>query len=257
MALGLACLVLASAWVAVIYAFLPKKWQTKTAKLDAVDQQSYIDAFTKTGGKIDKKKLRRAVKAILKIRKFEIELYWKRATYFWAFIALVYTAYGLLETSRKTDYASPLEWVVACLGLLLAVAWHLVNRGSKYWQENWENHLDILETKFLGPLYKTVIYRPPNSPFDLYHQFKSMAFGPGAYSVSKVNSTLSFVNIFIWSYLIAKLFGITLGDIDFEERVIVMVTLVVIVVMCYVTRTDEEHHTDLQAQRRKTEINNF
>lgn len=257
MLLDFAVFAVAVAWVASVYTFFPQKWRTKTSKLDAIDQQQYEKDFTTTNGKPDKKKFRRAVKAILKIRKFEIELYWKRATYFWAFIALVYTAYGLLETSRKSGFASPLEWVVACLGLLLAVSWHLVNRGSKYWQENWENHLDILETKWLGPLYKTVISRPPNDPFDLYHQFKSMAFGPGAYSVSKVNSTLSFVNIFIWCYLIAKLFGITFGDIDLEERVMVMVTLIVIVVMCYVTRTDEEHHTDLQARRRKTEINNL
>lgn len=34
-----------------------------------------------------------ALKMALDTRKFEIELYWKRATYFWAFIALAFGAF--------------------------------------------------------------------------------------------------------------------------------------------------------------------
>jgi len=37
----------------------------------------------------------RRLEKILDIRKFEIDLYWKRATYFWAFIAASLTGYGL------------------------------------------------------------------------------------------------------------------------------------------------------------------
>jgi tRNA A-37 threonylcarbamoyl transferase component Bud32 len=34
-----------------------------------------------------------ALKQALDIRKFEIDLYWKRATYFWAFIAVSFAGY--------------------------------------------------------------------------------------------------------------------------------------------------------------------
>lgn len=39
-------------------------------------------------------KLYEAYKTAMDVRKFEIELYWKRATYFWTFIGLSLAAYG-------------------------------------------------------------------------------------------------------------------------------------------------------------------
>jgi hypothetical protein len=78
--------------------------------------------------------------------------------------------------------------VVTGLGLVLSAAWYLANRGSKQWQENWENHVDLLEYEVKGPLYKTVLGRPepsslwlllfvtsiridPTAPFDLFAFF--------------------------------------------------------------------------------------
>jgi hypothetical protein len=78
-----------------------------------------------------------------------------------------------------------LSLVVTGLGLVLSAAWYLANRGSKQWQENWENHVDLLEYEVKGPLYKTVLGRPepsslwlllfvtsiridPTAPFDLF-----------------------------------------------------------------------------------------
>jgi len=44
---------------------------------------------------------RRAYKLALEIRQFEIELYWKRATYFWTIIAATFAGYFTLATSDK------------------------------------------------------------------------------------------------------------------------------------------------------------
>ena len=41
-------------------------------------------------------------------------------------------------------------YVLACVGLIFSLAWFLTNRGSKYWQENWENHVDMLEDGTTG-----------------------------------------------------------------------------------------------------------
>jgi len=38
----------------------------------------------------------RAIEQALDTRKFEIDLYWKRATYFWAFIAATFAGYFLI-----------------------------------------------------------------------------------------------------------------------------------------------------------------
>src|SRR5277367_3518599 len=89
-------------------------------------------------------KKRKALEYALDIRKFEIDLYWKRATYFWAFIAAAFAGYGLTYKTAA-DLEPWLSTVFSSLGLVFSVAWHLVNRGSKFWQNNWERHVDLLE----------------------------------------------------------------------------------------------------------------
>jgi hypothetical protein len=128
----------------------------------------------------------RAFEKAWAIRNFEIELYWKRATYFWAFIASAFVGYfGLVsaEAYRKPDgYQHAEVYFVICIGFLLSLAWLLTNRGSKQWQRNWEVHVDLLENDFTGPLYKTV--------------HPSMT-----YSVSKINEIVSVAIAFIWVLL--------------------------------------------------------
>ncbi|WP_317898923.1 RipA family octameric membrane protein [Aurantibacillus circumpalustris] len=125
-------------------------------------------------------------------RKFEIELYWKRATYFWALIVPTFAGYFALMNSQnytKTDYYNHAEvFIVICIGFILSVAWALVNKGSKSWQRHWEIHLDLLENKITGPLYKTV---SPNETF----------------SVSKINEIISWFFTAIWILLAYKFQG--------------------------------------------------
>ena len=95
------------------------------------------------------------MEASLDIRKFEIELYWKRAAYFWGLIALTFIGYFSIYDDHKDG--SILLFLLGCIGVILSLAWHLVNLGSKYWQENWEAHVDRLEDEHNGPLYKTIL----------------------------------------------------------------------------------------------------
>jgi hypothetical protein len=53
------------------------------------DMKNKVDYLSQFSGC----KRNEALKNALDIRKFEIEMYWKRATYFWAFITLAFTAY--------------------------------------------------------------------------------------------------------------------------------------------------------------------
>jgi hypothetical protein len=120
----------------------------------------------------------RAFEMVVDTRKFEIEMYWKRATYFWAFIASAFVGYvTLLE--KGLDYPA---FIIICAGFILSCAWHFTNLGSKAWQRHWEKHLDLLEDPFVGPLYKTIY---PTETF----------------SVSKINAIVSFVFIFVWLLL--------------------------------------------------------
>ena len=136
----------------------------------------------------------RALALALDIRKFEIELYWKRATYFWGFIAAAFAGYALTYKSAA-DHEPWLGLLFSSLGLVFSWAWFLVNRGSKFWQQNWERHVDLLEGMTLGPLYKTMAV-DPNS--------RNPLTAAGRFSVTKINQMLSAFVTLIWVVLCVK-----------------------------------------------------
>lgn len=128
-------------------------------------------------------------------RKFEIERYWDRAKYFWAFITSIYAAYFAVLTQIYSNQSEietkageqtvkiistiythgtfPLL-VLSALGLFFCIAWILTNKGSSKWQENWEAQMTVLEDKVTGPLQK--LYLKKSAP-----------------SVSKTNLAASYV----------------------------------------------------------------
>lgn len=147
--------------------------------------------FKKMFGKdspIDGKALHEQENALAKahdIRKFEIELYWKRATYFWAFQASIFV--GVVATLGLINPPQFLTFIFSFLGLATSVAWHYVNKGSKFWQENWELHIDLLEKEVTGNLYKNVLSYENNKG--------------DAYSVSRINLTMSLIFAAVWVFL--------------------------------------------------------
>jgi len=176
--------------------FLRLVYQGKRSGLSALSKGEY----NKRLRCIDPKKAESAFKKAWEIRNFEIELYWKRATYFWAFIASTFVGYFALVNAQAYTRPDPYQhtevYFLICIGFLLSLAWYLTNRGSKQWQRNWEIHIDLLEDDFTGPLYKTV---HPQITF----------------SVSKINEIVSVAFAFVWvmlgvKYLIAQdLFNIS------------------------------------------------
>lgn len=137
----------------------------------------------------------RALAHATDIRKFEIELYWKRATYFWAFIGATFAAYALTYKTSIEDREPWLLMLFSSLGLVFAFAWYLVNRGSKFWQNNWERHVDLLEELTLGPLYKTIATDTAS---------KNPLTAAGDFSVSKINQVLSVFVTLVWAILFTK-----------------------------------------------------
>lgn len=147
---------------------------------------------------LDKKE--KALNKALDIRKFEIELYWKRAGYFWSFIAITFTSYFWIITNDNLDVLLKKEvsFMLSGLGLFFSLCWFFVNKGSKYWQENWEKHVDLLEDDIIGPLYKTTIDYDTNK-IDRINPLKAYP-----YSVGKINQILSFSIVLFWLYLFAN-----------------------------------------------------
>lgn len=138
--------------------------------------------------------LKESLDHALDIRKFEIDLYWKRATYFWTLIASAFAAHFVILNSEHMADKNFVAFIVACVGFFFTFAWLQVNRGSKQWQENWENHVDMLEDKVIGPLYKTVLTRPAAGG----DWFEKYVTGPAKISVSKTNQIVNLFAMAIW-----------------------------------------------------------
>ena len=120
----------------------------------------------------DKQRREEAYRQAHDFRKFEIGLFWQRATYYWAFILAAFTAHftliGLLFDNEKRNLSVSELYNLPGLSLFalaltaffcffFSLCWVLMNKGSKFWQKNWESHIDMLQSEFSGNLYKTIL----------------------------------------------------------------------------------------------------
>lgn len=168
------------------------------------NEEYFKKVFGKQERDIDKssyKKIKTAFKLAHDVRKFEIALFWKRGTYFWAFILGSFTAYfvaldkmiGKKSVSLQTFVELPvlskiILLIISCTTLIFCLSWVLINKGSKFWQNNWESHIDIMEDMFSGKLYKTILNTENEN-------FKRTPFRKEVYdySVTKVTTVGSIV----------------------------------------------------------------
>ena len=140
----------------------------------------------------------RALDIALDNRKFEIDLYWRRATYFWTLNGAAFAGYFLLKSKEGSPPGGVGPFLlVSCLGLVLSLAWFLVKRGSKYWQENWERHVDLLEATVIGPLQETTLRRQTLQRWDPWG-------GPYPYSVTKISQAVSLFATLVWAGILAN-----------------------------------------------------
>ena len=148
-------------------------------------------------------KQKEALKIAHDIRKFELDLYWRRAIYFWAFIVSIFTAFLALLTTNDVwsseSYKHMALMYVSIVGLMFSMAWYCVNRSSKHWQQNWEEVITQLEQNITGTIYYTNITN--NTP--CYHLLSAYPF-----SASKINQLMSLFIFFVWvdifSFLLFK-----------------------------------------------------
>lgn len=166
---------------------------------ESFSDKQYRQRFSKPKS-LDEKSIQSvALEHALSTRKFEIELYWKRASYFWTFIGAALAGFIAVQASSSSS-KTHLSVLLSCLGLVFSFSWLLANRGSKHWQENWENHVDMLEDPVTGPLYKVVLTR--GSPKGSKEWIDHILTGPSAFSVSKINQIISLFMTVIWVILL-------------------------------------------------------
>ena len=142
----------------------------------------------------------------------EIQTYWQRALYFFGFISIVGAGYIKLKMDA-TDTVSSLPLLLSMLLTLLAFIWYLSNRGSKFWQNNWEQHIIQMEAKS-EKLMSNVLQRPNKGSKLL-----------GAYPVSpyKANTLVSLI-VFLFGCLsvIYEVFSLLQIEIYFTKLTVLL-----------------------------------
>lgn len=170
-----------------------------------------------------KDRLKQLLDIAMSTRQFEIELYWKRSKYFWLFVSLCFVAY--YKTSEK-DYESDfrhLENVLSvCGGYILSICWFFVNRGSKYWQENWEKHIAELSAYIGCPIFE-VLKSNKNKTWDFMKSYP--------YSFYRINQILNVMIIAIWCFLFIHKISIIIPC--WCGRVLVAIAFVVITLLVH------------------------
>ena len=134
-----------------------------------------------------------ALKRAWLVRDFEIELFWKRTTYFSVLVGSLFIA--LYKTSNGGDDSGLFsQFLISVLGFIASLIWFLSNKGSKFWQENWELHIDQIE-KDIGKnkLHSLILYRRSNKLFSL---------GGDSFSVSKLNTLFSLIVCISWFFIL-------------------------------------------------------
>ena len=179
----------------------------------------------------EKKMLENLLARAYDIRKFELELYWKRGTYFWTFIAASFTAYFIVAFKQNEEHH---KFLVICIGFVFSLAWYLVNRGSGYWTTHWERVIDAIETKLGTELYK---YNLNNRN----HILKFDKYFP--HSVSRINIAVSLFICIIWiglmiSFLWANICNYCINGIDPKILLPLILTTGLSIYLFFFTESD-------------------
>src|ERR1700722_13476976 len=83
----------------------------------------------------------------LALRSLEIGIFWQRTLFFWGFISLAFAAYATLQKNQH------LLLVISGFGMVCSLVWTLLNRGSKYWKECWDQKVKNEEKGAIGLLF--------------------------------------------------------------------------------------------------------
>jgi hypothetical protein len=143
--------------------------------------------------------------------------YFGGALFFWGFISAAFVGYGALYKREAPELAL----VLACFGLVCSVAWTLANRGSKYWQENWEQkvhraELDVLGEEFFARQEQT-------------EDWKNCWLRARRFSVSKLAIALSDFTVLTWIVLISV---IVFDGISFTPKLSRAMLVVGTIIFC-------------------------
>jgi hypothetical protein len=126
--------------------------------------------------------------------------------------------------------------LISCFGFICSVAWSLANRGSKYWQENWENIIVHIENgnKEIGFLFSRVQPEGIKIKQEKSYKYLELWLKKRQFSVSKLSIAISDVLIIIWLLIIFKHTEV-FNYFDKINYAVLFVVLIFVVLMIFTT----------------------
>jgi len=112
------------------------------------------------------------------------------------------------------------EIVLSGFGMVCSLGWTLANRGSKYWQEQWESKIEDAEKKIAGPWFRREEPRQDN---------KGWWLSGRQYSVSKIAIAVSDYVLLVWVAVFLRKVWFTLDGSavrDFRTLAVIFICLV-------------------------------
>lgn len=192
-----------------------------------------------------------ALEQALENRGAEIDLYWRRTAYFWTLSAAILAGYFSLTSPKSPITASPNAALgIACFGFIVALSWFFANKGSKFWQENWENHVVHLANPEVGSLFQKIMHRPRPKKGELcrHVSYHLSVTAPKPISVTKINQWVSLYTVMMWLAIIvhdypgAEHLWRSISP-EHQYFVTVVLTLIFAVVMRVFSRTHLKGHS--------------
>jgi hypothetical protein len=136
---------------------------------------------------LNAKELESALTHALALRNFEIELYFKRAAYFWTFVGAAFVAFFVSKTSESSAF------LISCLGSIFSFGWYWVNRGNSYWHVSWHIQVQELGRRLFGPLFDPHLKK-----------CRLIETGPYRVSITGINELLSLYVFLVWVFLAVR-----------------------------------------------------
>lgn len=150
---------------------------------------------------VDVSKNEDAFRVANECRDKEIDRFWTRGLYFWGFIVASFGAYmAVFNASLKNEetgkasisFSAIMEmsflskialFVLSFICFVFCLSWLLAQKGSKFWQKNWERHISFLENDYIGSIFDSYL------DTDNKHEFDKCFLSVKAYdySVSKIS----------------------------------------------------------------------
>ena len=116
----------------------------------------------------------------VRVRELEIKLFWQRSLYFIAFIVATFSGIGIFYNSCERNYL--ILWGISFFGYICSLIWFFASKGSKFWQENWEQKV----AKDFKQKYSSIFT-------DIQPLMNKGILGAGRFSVSRLATLLSLV----------------------------------------------------------------